>query len=187
LHDLSISVDGSNPQFGDGRVLHLAQSQFPKRVYPASCLFQWILQVRQLSGFFCQQVYRMKLSIYGDKLANAMAENRLLKFCLLLTLGITIVNSLVAYHAMNNQKVVILPPMVDHKIEIRGNDADDEYLKLMGRYSIKLLLDYTPSNAEQNFSDFLKLASPKVFSSMRQNHRRGDSPEDQLLVSSQYD
>ncbi|BBO87973.1 TraE/TraK family type IV conjugative transfer system protein [Desulfosarcina ovata] len=109
----------------------------------------------------------MKLSIYGDKLANTMAENRLLKLCLLVTLGLTIVNSLVAYHAMNNQKVVILPPVVDHKIEIRGNDADDEYLKLMGRYSIKLLLDYTPSNAEQNFSDFLKLASPRVFRSMR--------------------
>ncbi len=96
-----------------------------------------------------------------------MAENRLLKFCPLMTMGVTIVNSLVTYHAMNNQKVVILPPMVDHKIEIRGNDADDEYLKLMSRYSIKLLLDYTPSNAEQNFSDFLKLTFPRVFSSMR--------------------
>jgi conjugal transfer pilus assembly protein TraE len=109
----------------------------------------------------------MKLKIYADKLANLMAENRLLKFCFLITVAITIFNSLVAYHAMNNQKVVILPPLVDHKIEIRGNAADDEYLKMMSRYSINLLLDYTPSNAEQNFSDFLKLASADVFSSMR--------------------
>ena len=128
----------------------------------------------------------MKLSIYGEKLANAMAENRLLKFCLLLTMGITIVNSLVAYHAMNNQKVVILPPMVDHKIEIRGNDADDEYLKLMSRYSIKLLLDYTPSNAEQNFSDFLKLTSPRVFSSMRSDLDKIIEEVIRLRISSSF-
>ena len=128
----------------------------------------------------------MKLSIYGDKLANALAENRLLKFCLLLTLGITIINSVVSYHAMNSQKVVILPPMVDHKIEIRGNDADDEYLKLMCRYSIKLLLDYTPSNAEQNFSDFLKLASPGVFSSMRSDLNKIIEEVIRLRVSSSF-
>ncbi|MGD8703139.1 MAG: TraE/TraK family type IV conjugative transfer system protein [Desulfosarcina sp.] len=128
----------------------------------------------------------MKLKIYGDKLANAMAENRLLKFCLLLTVGITMVNAVVAYHAMNNQKVVILPPMVDHKIEIRGNIADDEYLKMMGRYSIKLLLDYTPSNAEQNFSDFLKLASPGVFSSMRSDLNKIIEEVIRLRISSSF-
>ena len=128
----------------------------------------------------------MKLKIYGDKLANVMAENRLLKFCFVLTLGITILNSIVAYHAMNNQKVVILPPMVDHKIEIRGNDADDEYLKMMGRYSIKLLLDYTPSNAEQNFSDFLKMASPDVFSSMRSDLNKIIEEVIRLRVSSSF-
>ncbi len=128
----------------------------------------------------------MKLSIYGDKLANAMAENRLLKFCLLLTMGITIVNSFVAYHAMNNQKVVILPPMVDRRIAIRGNDADDEYLKLMARYSIKLLFDYTPSNAEQNFSDFLKLASPRVFSSMRSDLDKIIEEVVRLRISSSF-
>jgi conjugal transfer pilus assembly protein TraE len=128
----------------------------------------------------------MKLKIYADKLANLMAENRLLKFCFLITLAITIFNSLVAYHAMNNQKVVILPPLVDHKIEIRGNAADEEYLKMMSRYSINLLLDYTPSNAEQNFSDFLKLASANVFSSMRSDLDKIIEEVIRLRVSSSF-
>jgi conjugal transfer pilus assembly protein TraE len=128
----------------------------------------------------------MKLKIYGDKLANVMAENRLLKACFVLTLGITIFNAIVAYHAMNNQKVIILPPVVDHKIAIRGNDADNEYLKMMSRYSIKLLLDYTPSNAEQNFSDFLKLASPEVFNSMRRELNKIIEEVTRLRVSSSF-
>ena len=128
----------------------------------------------------------MRLKIYGDKLANAMAENALLKLCLILLTGITIFNSIVAYRAMNNQKVVILPPMVDHKVEIRGNDADDEYLKMMSRYSIKLILDYTPSNVEQNFSDFLKLTSPGVFSSMRSGLNKIIEEVIRLRVSSSF-
>ena len=128
----------------------------------------------------------MKLKIYGDKLANAMAENALLKFCLILLTGITIFNAIVAYRAMNNQKVVILPPMVDHKVAIRGNDADDEYLKMMSRYTIKLILDYTPSNVEQNFSDFLKLASPGVFSSMRTGLNKIIEEVIRLRVSSSF-
>ena len=72
----------------------------------------------------------MKLKIYGDKLANAMAENALLKFCLILLTGITLFNAIVAYRAMNNQKVVILPPMVDHKIAIRGNKIIEEVIRL---------------------------------------------------------
>ena len=128
----------------------------------------------------------MKLKIYGEKLANAMAENALLKFCLVIMLGITIFNSIVAFRAMDNQKVVILPPMVDHKIEIRGNAADEEYLKMMSRYSIDLLLDYTPSNAEQNFSDFLKLASADVFSSMRRDLDKIIEEVIRLRVSSSF-
>ena len=128
----------------------------------------------------------MKLKIYTDRLANVMAENALLKFCLVIMLGITIFNSIVAYHAMNNQKVVILPPLVDHKIEIRGNDAGEEYLKMMSRYSINLLLDYTPSNAEQNFSDFLKLASADVFSSMRSDLDKIIEEVIRLRVSSSF-
>ncbi|MGB5987832.1 MAG: TraE/TraK family type IV conjugative transfer system protein [Desulfobacterales bacterium] len=128
----------------------------------------------------------MKLKLYGDKLANALAENALLKFCFVVMLIATAINSRVAYTAMSNQKVVILPPVVDHKIAIRGNEADDEYLKMMGRYAGKLLLDYTPSNVEQNFSDFLKLASPKVFATMRDDLDKIIEEVQRLRVSSSF-
>ncbi len=128
----------------------------------------------------------MKLKIYGDKLANALAENALLKFCFVMMLGATIFNSVVAYKAMNNQKVVILPPVVDHKIVIRGNAADDHYLKMMSRYATKLLLDYSPSNVEGNFSDFLKLAAPKVFAGMRDDLDKIIEEVMRLRVSSSF-
>lgn len=128
----------------------------------------------------------MKLKLYGDKLANALAENALLKFCFVVMLVATIFNSVVAYKAMNNQKVVILPPVVDHKIAIRGDDADDHYLRMMGRYAAKLLLDYTPSNVEGNFSDFLKLASPKVFAGMHDDLDKIIEEVIRLRVSSSF-
>ena len=98
----------------------------------------------------------------------------------------TIFNSVVAYKAMNNQKVVILPPVVDHKIAIRGQDADDHYLRMMGRYAAKLLLDYTPSNVEGNFSDFLKLVSPKVFAGMHDDLNKIIEEVIRLRVSSSF-
>ena len=128
----------------------------------------------------------MKLKIYGDKLANALAENALLKFCFLVMLGVTIFNAVVAYKAMNNQKVVILPPVVDHKIAIRGNTVDDHYIKMMGRYTAKLLLDYTPSNVEGNFSDFLNLAAPSVFAGMRDDLDKVIEEVMRLRVSSSF-
>lgn len=128
----------------------------------------------------------MKLKIYGDKLANTLVENALLKFCFVVMLGATIFNAIVAYKAMNNQKVVILPPVVDHKIVIRGNTVDDHYLKMMGRYTAKLLLDYTPSNVEGNFSDFLKLAAPKVFAGMRDDLDKIIEEVMRLRVSSSF-
>jgi len=128
----------------------------------------------------------MRLKIYGDKLANTLAENSLLKFCFIVMLVITVINTVVAYQAMSNQKVVILPPVVDHKISIRGNDADDEYLKMMARYAGKLLLDYTPSNVEANFSDFLKLASPDTFSIMRDELDKIIEEVHRLRISSSY-
>ena len=115
-----------------------------------------------------------------------MAENTLLKFCLVIMLGITIFNSIVAFRRNGQSEGGYLPPMVDHKIEIRGNAADDEYLKMMSRYSINLLLDYTPSNAEQNFSDFLKLASADVFSSMRSDLDKIIEEVIRLRVSSSF-
>ena len=128
----------------------------------------------------------MKITRYGEKLANALAENALLKLCVVLMLAATVVNAIVAYRAMNNQKVVILPPVVDRRIEIRGNEASDDYLKLMARYAGKLLLDYDPSSIEENFSDFLKLVSPDVFARMRVEMDKMIEEVIRLRVSSSF-
>jgi conjugal transfer pilus assembly protein TraE len=128
----------------------------------------------------------MKIKLYGERLANALAENALLKVCFVLMLAATVVNAVVAYRAMNNQKVIILPPVVDRKIEIRGSEVNDDYLKLMARYGAKLLLDYDPSNIEENFSDFLKLATPEVFGSMRSQMDKIIEEVQRLRVSSSF-
>ena len=71
----------------------------------------------------------------------------------------------------------------------KGGTTIEEVSKAEGlttSYTAKLLLDYTPSNVEQNFSDFLKLASPKVFATMRDDLDKIIEEVQRLRVSSSF-
>jgi len=62
---------------------------------------------------------------------------------------------------------VILPPVVDERIVISGNDVNEAYIRLFARYSASLFLNYSATSFKNQAGDLLQLASPDFFQSLR--------------------
>jgi conjugal transfer pilus assembly protein TraE len=110
----------------------------------------------------------MKLKRFIQTSSNLYAENRLLKF-VVVCIGIAvIINSVFSYAALHYQKVVILPPVVDKRIIISGNEVNDDYLRLFTRYAMTLLNNYTTGSAQGQFEEFVEnLVTPDFYPDIR--------------------
>lgn len=109
----------------------------------------------------------MNLDIFLQKSSNIFAENRLLKF-VVVALGIAVViNTAGLFMALNSQRVILVPPVVNSKISVSGDKASDEYLKEFARYILSLALTYNPVNARSQFSELLAVYDPTEFQTSR--------------------
>ena len=105
----------------------------------------------------------MKLDKFVQITSNLHAENRLLKF-VVVCLGIAVVlSSFFSYMALHYQRVVILPPVVDKRVVISGNEVNEDYVRLFTRYTMSLLNNYTPNVARGQFEELLNLATPSFY------------------------
>ena len=105
----------------------------------------------------------MHLNIYQNRISNLWAENRLLKLAVVVTAVSSVIAISMSIYAMHRQRVVILPPVVDKRIVISGNDVNDDYIKLFVRYTLGLLLNYSPASFAGQADDCLKLAAPGFY------------------------
>jgi conjugal transfer pilus assembly protein TraE len=109
----------------------------------------------------------VNLDIFLQKSSNIFAENRLLKF-VVVALGIAVViNTAGLFMALNSQRVILVPPVVNSKISVSGDKASDEYLKEFARYILNLALTYNPVNARSQFSELLAVYDPAQFQASR--------------------
>lgn len=109
----------------------------------------------------------MNLDIFLQKSSNIFTENRLLKF-VVVALGIAVViNTAGLFMALNSQRVILVPPVVNSKISVSGDKASDEYLKEFARYILSLALTYNPVTARSQFSELLAVYDPAEFQTSR--------------------
>jgi type IV conjugative transfer system protein TraE len=108
----------------------------------------------------------MKVDKYIEKLDNKTAENRLLKFVVCIIGLSSVISMIMAFAALKFAKTIILPPVVDRRIEISGNDANDDYFKMYGKYTVNLLMNYTPSTFTDQSKDLLALCTPGFYPSL---------------------
>jgi len=109
----------------------------------------------------------MKADIYLHKTSNLFLENLLLKFAVVV-MGIAVVlGSWFTHSTVRDQKVIIVPPGLNAKIEVGGSVADENYLRLFSRYVIDLFLTYTPANARKQFEEILTVTHPTVYADMK--------------------
>ena len=109
----------------------------------------------------------MNLDLYLQKSSNIFAENRLLKF-VVVALGLAVaLNTAGLFMALNTQRVILVPPIINSRISVSGDKASDEYLKEFTRYIMNLALTYNPVNARAQFSELLALYDPAEFQASR--------------------
>ena len=126
----------------------------------------------------------MNVNLYLKKTDNLFAENRLLKFVIVL-MTIAVCFSFISVNkALNHQQTIIIPPNFDQRLEIKGDNVNDDYLKMYTRYILDLLLNYTPKNIKYNFNDLLSFATPELYPELQKNLLKIEDNVDKLRVSS---
>lgn len=105
----------------------------------------------------------MKLNLFLQKSSNIFAENRLLKFVVVVIGIATVVNAIMTYHALNYQRTIIVPPVLKSRIEITGDRASEEYVKAFSRYVAALSFSYSPGTVKSQFDELLVLYAPEAF------------------------
>lgn len=111
----------------------------------------------------------MKLSIFTGKLANVAGENRILKFAIIGIGAVVLTNSMVLVYALNHRTTILVPPVINTKLEIVGNAAPDEYIRVFGRYAMWLALNYSPATARGQFSELLTMFAPERYAEVRKS------------------
>jgi conjugal transfer pilus assembly protein TraE len=109
----------------------------------------------------------MDHKLYLSKVSNVFAENRLLKFTVVV-LGLSLLFfGVEVRQAVNNQKIILVPLTLTDETAIDGNSVSDDYLEKMTRYVMGLAVNYTPATARGNFDRLLKLFRPQEFPAAR--------------------
>ncbi|MBI1919719.1 MAG: type IV conjugative transfer system protein TraE [Geobacter sp.] len=109
----------------------------------------------------------MEFKLFTGKAANIFAENRMLKFTILVLLAAVLVLSFCVVTAMNRERVILVPPVINSKVMITGDHASDDYLREFSRYIISLALTYNSANARNQFSELLAVYDPAGFPNAR--------------------
>lgn len=105
----------------------------------------------------------MKMDIFIQKTANLALENKILKL-MVIVIGITVlVNTVMLFRALNSHRTILIPPVINSRIEIAGDKASEEYIKSFTRYVCALAFSYTYATARGQFDDMLTMFAPENF------------------------
>lgn len=106
----------------------------------------------------------MKLGLFVQKTSNLYAENRILKFAILVIGTVVLLNTGLLFVSMSRQRTILIPAGLDTKASVTDTTADADYLRQMARYVSGLALTYTPATARSQFEELLPLFAPETFS-----------------------
>ena len=104
----------------------------------------------------------MRLETYLSKSSNKEAENRFLRFIVVLIGGAVLLNTVMSFRALRYQRTILLPPALHQRAEIRGDQASEEYVRAFARYVMGLLASFTPATARSQFDELLTLYAPEA-------------------------
>jgi len=109
----------------------------------------------------------MRFNLFIQRHSNVKGENRLLKYAgAFIGIGF-IANTIVTIYALEHQTTILIPPVINTKLEIVGNSASEEYIRVFGRYAMWLALNYSPATARSQFSELLTMFSPEKYAEVR--------------------
>lgn len=107
------------------------------------------------------------LKIFEKINSNLFVENRLLRLTVV-AIGIgQIILGFQVKDVVKNQRVVLVPMGLDHRVTLTGDYASEEYIKIFARQICSLAFTYSSSTARAQFGELLQLFSPEGFVSTK--------------------
>lgn len=105
----------------------------------------------------------MLLKHYLQKTSNLFAENRLLKF-VVVVMCLTQVWCVFRLETIKDRiRTVIQPPVINSKVEVTGSWTSDSYVKEYIRYVSALAWNYSPATVRNQFAELLVSWDPAAF------------------------
>jgi len=105
---------------------------------------------------------------YLSLLNRVTRENALLKLALVCLTVITYLQYRQSSECRSQATTVLLPPNAIEKMVISADNADLAYLRQMSRYIVSLALTYTPSTAQNQFSELLGMYDAAAYAGARE-------------------
>ena len=105
----------------------------------------------------------MKLELFLSKNFNLIAENKILKFFIVIIGMLQLMNAFWNYQLTKSYKTIIIPTGINEKMEVTNNSISDNGIKYYVRYILALTLNYTPAVARGQFEELLSLYSPEGY------------------------
>ncbi len=105
----------------------------------------------------------MNMKKYIQSTSNVFANNRLLKFAVVVIAVAGIFNSFMVYRAVSYQKVILIPPKMTGTIEFVKGKPTDKYIWDMARVITSLAETYSPATARAQFNELLEYYSPDKY------------------------
>lgn len=105
----------------------------------------------------------MNVKFFEKLMSNIFAENRLLKFCMVVMLAISVVNYVTLQKAIGTHKTILVPAQLNTRVQILGDKASDEYIKMFAQVASGLAFTYTPQTVAGNFGELLTMFAPDAY------------------------
>lgn len=110
----------------------------------------------------------MILKKFLQSASNLFAENRLLKFSVVvLTIGYILLSREVS-NSKGNIRTVVVPPHLNSKVEIYGSWTTESYIREYMRYLGALIWNYSPATVRGQFDESLASWHPSVFEAAKE-------------------
>lgn len=109
----------------------------------------------------------MRFPLYERLTSNLWAENRLLKFVVVLIGCIELWNSHKIDLAMKYQRTVLVPSGLDRRVTLIGDSASEEYIRLFARIVTNLAFNYNSAAARGQFGELLQYFTVDTFPSAK--------------------
>lgn len=128
----------------------------------------------------------MRLNIFLQKSSNLFAENRLLKFCILVIGVMVLINTVILQAVTQKEKVILIPPTIGSDLFVTGKDASDGYIRGLTRYVMSLYLNYSAVSVKGQIEDLLSMYEPKSFAKVEGTFNQFINDVIRSRISSSY-
>lgn len=123
---------------------------------------------------------------YLSHVSSVMQTNFLLKIVVYIIGGVTLINSYMIYYSLKHQTVILIPPELNAKAEIKGDYVSEEYVKSFARYITWMVYSYNPSSIRKQLDEVLGLFEPESFSAAKKTFYTLSDQVETSLVSSNF-